>query len=460
MSIKTTFFCAILIIGTSLIHAQKDLECKTKLSLFHEAVKAKKYDTAYEDWSFVKTNCPDLNIAIYSDGEKILKYKTKNAKGDKKLEILEDLIVLWKTRNQYFPKRTPNGEYAAKTCQLKYDNNELFDESKEELYNCFNDAFKIDSKTFTHPKSLYSYFSLMVDLFDEDKKTNAELFNAYDDITEKIQDEIQNYSEKLNPLLEKQERVESLTEKEKKSKSVYESYLKNYALIQTNINAKLDIRAICDNLIPLYSREFEIHQNDSIWLKRSVSRMYHKECTEDPLYEKLVKQYDAVSPSADTKLYVATVLFKKGKDEEAYQYLEEAYKLETMPYKKSNLGFRIGVILKKKGQYSRARTYLLNALKLNPSNGKPHLVIADMYHDSAKNCGKDNFHKRAVYWLAAKEAKKASHKDPTLQKLVNQTVASYEAKAPTRKEIFEKVMAGKRIDIGCWIKSYVIVPKL
>ena len=76
------------------MNAQKDLECKTKLSLFHEPVKAKKYDAAYEDWSFVKTNCPDLNIAIYSDGEKILKHKTKNAKGDIKLEILEDLGTL------------------------------------------------------------------------------------------------------------------------------------------------------------------------------------------------------------------------------------------------------------------------------------------------------------------------------------------------------------------------------
>jgi hypothetical protein len=460
MTIKTALFCAILIIGTSLMNAQKDLECKTKLSLFHEAVKAKKYDAAYEDWSFVRTNCPDLNIAIYSDGEKILKHKIKNTKGNKKLEILEDLIVLWKTRSQYFSKKTRNGEYAAKACQIKYDNNELFGESKEELYNCFNDAFKADSKTFTHPKSLYSYFSLMVDLFDKDKKTNAELFNAYDDITEKIQDEIQNYSEKLNPLLDKQEKEELLTEKEKKNKSVYESYLKNYALIQTNIDAKLSVRAVCDNLIPLYTKDFETYKNNAVWLKRAVSRMYHKECTEDPLYEKLVRQYVAISPSADTNVYMATILIKKNKTSEAFKYLEEAYQLETDTYKKSKLANRIGIILKDKRLYTRARNYFNNALKLNPSNGKPHLLTADMYNDSAKNCGKDNFYKRAVYWLAAKEAKKASRKDPTLQKLVKQNVANYEAKAPTRKEIFERIMAGKRIDIGCWIKSYVIVPKL
>ena len=302
MTRKSTLLCAFLITCTSFINAQKEIECKTKLSLFHESVKAKKYDAAYDNWSFVKENCPDFNIAIYSDGEKILKHKIKNTTGEKKLMALEDLIILWKARSQYFPKRTPNGEYAAKACQLQYDNRKLFEKNKEKLYSCFNNAFKADSKTFTHPKSLYSYFSLMVDLFDEGKKTDAELFNTYDDITEKIQDEIQNYSEKLNPLLEKQEREELLNKKEKKNKSVYESYLKNYALIQTNIDAKLSVRAVCDNLIPLYTKEFEIYKTDAIWLKRAVSRMYHKECTEDLLYETLVKQYDMVDPSADTKV--------------------------------------------------------------------------------------------------------------------------------------------------------------
>ncbi|EDP72575.1 hypothetical protein FBALC1_15777 [Flavobacteriales bacterium ALC-1] len=455
-----TLLCAIFLIGTSLMNAQKELECKTKLSDFHEATKVKKYDTAYEPWLYVKNNCPNLNLATYADGEKILKHKIKVSKGDEKKRFIEDLLSIWELRYQYFASSTPKGEYDVKSCQLRYDYKNELDKSKEELYSCFNEAFEADKKTFTHPKSLYSYFSLMIDLFDEGKKTDEELFNTYDDITEKIQGEIQNYSEKLNFLVEKLDRNESLTKKEKSKRASYESYLKNYKIIQDNINAKSDARAVCENLIPLYTKNFKANKNDAVWLKRTVSRMYHKKCTEDALYETLVKQYDKVSPSADTKIYVATVLLKKGKDEEAYKYLEEGYHLETRPYKKSNLAIRIGVILKNKKQYSRARTFFLDALKLNPSNGKPHLLIAGMYNDSAKNCGKDNFYQRAVFWLAAKEAKKASRVDPTLQKLVNQSVANYEAKAPTREEIFIKDMAGKTIKIGCWINRSIVVPKL
>ncbi|WP_353776958.1 tetratricopeptide repeat protein [Winogradskyella sp. 3972H.M.0a.05] len=408
----------------------------------------------------MKTNCPDLSLAIYADGEKILKHKIKASTVEEKKTLIEDLIALWKDRDQYFANKTPKGEYLAKSCQLQYDHKGELGKSKEELYKCFDKVFKTDKTTFTHPKSLYSYFSLSVHMYEEGKKPAAELFNTYDEVSEKIEVEIQNYSEKLNEILSKQESGKTLNRKEVKAKDVCESYLKNYKLIQQNIEALSVSKSTCNILIPLYSKSFETHQNDSIWLKRSVNRMYHKECTEDVLYEQLVKQYDKVSPSADTKIFVATILFKKGKDAEAYKYLKEAYELEKDAYEKSNLAYRIGVILKKKGQYSQARTYFLNALKLNPSNGKPHLAIADMYDDSAKNCGKDNFYKRAVYWLAAKEAKKASVKDPTLQKRVNQSVDYYEAKAPTRKEIFQMDMSGKRIDIGCWIQSYIIVPKL
>ncbi|MDH7913448.1 hypothetical protein [Winogradskyella sp. SYSU M77433] len=429
-----------------------------KLSISHELVKSEKYDTAYEPWSIVNTDCPELNFAIYVDGEKILKYKIDNSVGTERVGYIEELLALWQNRSKYYESKTPKGEYQAKACQLIYDYRDDLGKSKQELFACFDTTFETDKETFTHPKSLYTYFSLVVDLYEKGEKTAAELFNTYDNINEKIQLEIQNYSEKLNVLLQKQENGEALNKTEKANKRAYESYLKNYTIIEESIDAISSSKANCDNLIPLYTKDFNANKDDSVWLKRAVSRMYHKECTDHELYEKLVKQYDQVSPSADTKIYVATVLLKKGKNEEAYKYLEEGYRLETDTYKKSNLAIRIGVIFKSKGQYTKARNFLQDAVKLNPSNGRPHLIIADMYSDSAKNCGKDNFYQRAVFWLAAKEAEKAARLDPTLQKTVSKYVASYEAKVPTKEEIFLREMSGKTIEIGCWINRSIVVP--
>jgi tetratricopeptide (TPR) repeat protein len=458
MTCKSTLLITVCLMFFGVLNAQNGTECKTKLSFFHQPTKLEKYDEAYEPWLYVKNNCPDLNLAIYADGEKILKHKIKSSKGEDKKTFIEALISLWKDREEYFKSRTPIGEYAAKSCQLQYKYRDLLGKKTSELYQCFDHAFVTDSKTFKNPKSLYTYLHLAVNLYDEEEKSASDLFKTYDDIIEKIEFERKNYSEKLNALVLKSENGEKLTSKEKSKKNAYESYLKAYALIEDNIKAKIDIRANCENLIPLYTKEFETYKNDSGWLKRAVSRMYHKQCTEDKLYEKLVKQYDKVSPSTDTKVYVSTILLKKGKDQEAYNYLEEAYALETRPYLKSKLALKIGSIYEKKMQYPKARKYLLDAVKLNPSNGKPHLIIANMYSKSAKNCGKDNIYQRAVFWLAIKEVKKASKVDPTLKKLVNQYVANYEAKVPTKEEIFFHELAGKTIKINCWINRSIVVP--
>lgn len=461
MKLKSVVFSAIFLLSIG-INAQTKLECNTNLSNAHVATQAKNYDAAYEPWLYVKKNCPDLNLATYADGEKILKHKIENSKGEIQLSFVNDMLDLWLLRKEHFKNDTPQGEFDAKACQLQYDYKEELGKTTLALFECFDAAFNADKETFTHPKSLYTYFSLMVELFDAGKKSATELFETYDDISEKIEVEIQNYSEKLNALVEKVDNEEALTSGEKNKKRAYESYLKNYTLIQNNMNIIADKRATCENLIPLYTKDYETFQNDSIWLKRSVSRMYHKDCTDDDLYETLVKQYDKVAPSADTKVYIATLLFKKGKDNEALEYLEKAGELETRSYNKANIMFRIGTILKDKQQYSKARNYLSEALKLNPSNGKPHLLIALMYDDSAKdkNCGKDNFEQRAIFWLAAEEAQKASRVDPTLNDLAQKYVDSYLAKAPNMEEIFLSGLAGKTLKIGCWINRTIKVPEV
>ena len=83
-----------------------------------------------------------------------------------------------------------------------------------------------------------------------------------------------------------------------------------------------------------------------------------------------------------------------------------------------------------------------------------------MYAESANNCGDTNFNKRAVYWLAAKEATKASRVDPTLKAITAQTLKRYEALAPSKSDIHECACSGKVIDISCWINDKIIVPEI
>jgi hypothetical protein len=162
MKIKLALLFTLLFTGFNSTLAQDNTECKTKLSLFHEYAKSKNHDAAYEPWLYVYNNCPELNIAIYKNGEDILEAKIKQSEGEDKLNFLNRLLRLWKQRANYFPNDTKEGKYRAMACQLKYDHKDLFDKTDLELYNCFDETYKNDKTNFKKAKSLYTYFSLIV----------------------------------------------------------------------------------------------------------------------------------------------------------------------------------------------------------------------------------------------------------------------------------------------------------
>ncbi len=460
MKAKITLLFTFLFIGLNLVNSQSNEEDMATLSIMTEYAKAKNYEAAYKPFLELRERNPKFNRAIYVYGEKILADKIKKSAGADKGTFVNDLLKLWDERGTHFASKTPKGEYAAKACQLMYENSDILNKTKAELYECFDAAYKLDKATFTNPKSLYTYFSLMVDLYDAGKKPAKDLFNKYDDVVEKMEDEVKNYSEKLNKLVAKEDAGEKLGSKDVRRKKSYSSYLTAYDKIAESVDSKLGKRANCENLIPLYQKDFEEYKSDAVWLKRAVSRMFNKECTDDPLYIKLVKAYDETAPSADTKYFVAGLLLKDGKETEAISYFNQSFDLEDDAFKKSRLAYRIGSILKKKGKYGQARGYFRNALKLNPSNGRPHLAIAAMYAASANRCGDTTFNKRAVYWLAADEARKAARVDPTLKKAAAQSAKSYSAKAPSKSDIFSAANSGQTIRIGCWIGASVTVPKV
>lgn len=459
MKSKLTIFIAFLTLSFSHVTAQNQEDLQS-LSIFSEYVKSKNYDSAYTPWMELRKRNPRFNKAIFVYGERILKHKIKNSTGEEQIGYINDMLKLWSERAEIFPSVTPKGTYLAKASQLKYDNRTALGLSKDQLFTSFNEAYTTDAKTFTNPKSLYTYFSLVVDMYDAGKIPAQELFNMYDEISEKVENEVKNYTNKRNAFLDEDGEPKTLTRKDASKLKSYNSYLKAYEKISSSIDTKLGSRANCENLIPLYTRDFETFKNDGLWLQRAMNRMYAKGCNDDPLFVRIVEQKNALEPNADTAFYLGILKEKAGQTSEALNYYNQAVTLETDNFAKSKILFKIATNFKKKGQYSQARSYYIKALKFNPSLGKAYLAIASMYAKSANNCGTDNFSKRAVYWLAANEAAKAGRVDPNMKKNAAKSIANYKAKAPQKSEIFSSGRAGQTINVGCWIQRSVVVPNL
>ncbi|HER40334.1 MAG TPA: hypothetical protein ENO10_03850 [Salinimicrobium catena] len=456
MKTKVILFLSGVLLSTGALQAQANQECATTASLAYSDAKAKNYEAAYPRIQTLRKDCPTYSVVTYQYGERVLKDKLEKAPAGEKKAIAQDLIKLYEERLQYFPGKTKAGEVYADVAQVMYDYKLG---TPEEQYAAFDKAYKED-KDALNAKSLYTYFSLLVDLQDAGKKDLQDVFSQYDVVIAKVEEEENKMAEGLAKLIEKQEAGEKLTSKEEKMLNAYEINLKAYSTVRGSINAKLGQRADCDNLIPLYNKDFEANKGDVEWLKRAAGRLSGKDCTEDPLFFKLVEALHKAEPSAKSALYLGQLADAEGKASKALEYYNQSAELETNPSDKARVYYRIADEYKRKGQFGQARNYYRKTLQALPSYGRAYLQIANMIAQSANNCGNTAFEKRAVYWLAADYAARAGRVDPSISSTANETAAAYRGRAPQRSDIFQSDMQGKTINIGCWIGESVRVPNL
>jgi tetratricopeptide (TPR) repeat protein len=433
--------------------AQADNKCYELGSLFIEPAKAKNYDAALQNYEKVVKECPTYSMATYQYAVKMFKHFIAN--GDK--SKIADLEQAYKYRMQYYPSKTKEGDVLSDIAQIKYDNKIG---TKMQEFQAFDEAFKKDAENFTSPKSIYTYFSLAVDLEKSGEKDIQEVFDLYDVITEKIEKEESELATKLIDLTDRQDAGETLSSKDGKRLKAYETNLGSYGKVKSSVDGKLGILADCPNLIPLYNKDFDAKKDDIDWIKRAASRLSGKDCTSDPLFIKLVTQYDRLAPSADTKLYLGQLENEKGNSAKAISYFEESASMQTDPRKSARIYYRIAEEKRKAGRSSAARTYYLKALEYQPSMGRAYLKIANMYAASANSCGSNVFEKRAIYWKAADLASKAARVDGSIARNARETASSYTQRAPSKSDIFDAGMGGKTITFNCWVGGSVKVPNL
>lgn len=443
-------------------YAQDSETCLQNLSIFAESAKVKDYDSAYTPWMAVRSECPSLNVAIYTYGERILKHKIKNAADTDKKAFADDLIVLYDQWLANFPTKrgvSKVGDILSSKAQTIID---FKLGTAQEAYAIFDEAYKKDEASFTNPKRLYNYFKTLYDSYKSNPAavSTAMLFDQYEEISEKFEKEGVKLAKKLDVILKKEASGAALTTRDLKRKRVYDINSNAIGIFVKNLDAIIAKEASCENLIPLYQSNLAENKNNPVWLNRAAGRMKSKECTDDPLFVTIVEALHALDPSANSAYYLGILNDKSGNADEALRYYEESIALETDPYKKAKTLYKIALEFKAKGRKTKARSYAQKALSYQPSLGRAYLLIANLYATSANACGNNQFEKRAVYWLAANTARKAAKVDASIKKVAIKTAKSYEGRAPSKTDVFTEGNAGTTIKFSCWINSSVKVPNL
>lgn len=437
---------------------EEDIDCLKELSYYAQSAKIKDYEAALPHYETILEHCPaDLNAAVYQYGNIMFPSLINEAENKEEKDKYIDAYI---KNNELLTENFPAKESKitnVKIAQLKVDNNIG---STEEQYETFDKIWKDDSESFTDPKALYTYFSLLIDLQDDGKRDLEDAFQKYDEVMTKIETEEAKRAQEDQELRAKREEGESLTEKEEKTLHNAGIYLKNYMRIKESIDTKIGTRADCDNLIPLFSKKFDEKKDDAEWLKIAANRLSAKKCTDGDLFFNITEALHEIEPSAKSAKYLGQLAAHKGQNNKAMEYYKQSADLEEKTLDKAKIYYMIAGIYKQQGSLSQARSNYRKALQYNPALGNAHLQIASMYANSANDCGATDFEKRAVYWLAANEAETAGRVDPSISKNAQQTVEAYRGRAPQAKDIFKEGKSGETINIGCWINESIKVPSL
>ncbi|GAA0752616.1 tetratricopeptide repeat protein [Psychroflexus lacisalsi] len=434
-------------------------DCTVTLSLFNESAKVNNFSDAYPKYKQLLENCSDFNKLIYQRGAKMLEDMIDVAETEeRKQELIQEYINNQMMRLEKFPNDTKEGDMLADVAMIKYKHEVG---SLEERLESFEKVVETDKDNFSSPVAIYAYFRIANDLNDAGERDIQFLFDKYDEVIELIETQENDKAAEAKPLIEKQEAQEELTRRESRILKNSEIYLRNYTKIKGSVNSLLGSKADCDNLIPLYNKDFEAKKGDVDWLRNANARLSAKDCTEDPLFFKVSEALHKIEPSANSAYSLGQLAEAEGNRKKALAYLNEAAELAKDKSRKSRIYYRIANNYKAQGSFSQARSYYRRALDNKPSLGVAYLKIAEMYAKSANDCGTTVFEKRSVYWLAADYAKRAGRVDPSLSSNVSATVESYNGRAPQKSDIFQEDAAGKKISFSnCWIGESVTVPNL
>ncbi|MDD2985063.1 tetratricopeptide repeat protein [Flavobacterium sp.] len=453
MKTKITILSAFLVVLTSNVFGQATVNCAEKLSIFAEMAKTKNYgEETFKHLQELRKDCATLSEATYIYGERIYNFRIDNAKtpADKEKEVRE-LMKLEDEYRTHFPAKVKGID--VKKAMALFENNVG---TSDEVYQLLDTAFKTDKDNFSNPKALYVYFEIYVNDFEAGKKgiKLQDIFTKYDEISDKIGEEEKVVSDALDALIQKEDSGTVLTDKENRYKENHQINMDAFETIRSSMDAKIAQLATCERLIPFLGASYEENKNNEEWLRRAAERLDRKGCSEDPLFSKISDALHKLNPTAESAYNLGVSFYSKKNTTKALEYFNQSAELQKDNTKKANVYYTIARNIYGNGNKVQARAYAEKALAAKPSMGEAHVYIAQLYANSANECGNDPFEKRAIYWLAAQTARKAG------TTAGNNAAASYDRLAPSKQEIFNSGRAGQSISFKCWVGRSITVPSL
>ncbi len=399
---------------------EDSIDCIANTSVYSSLYKQQAYADAYEAWHQVVTKCPRSSENLYIRGGTILKAKIQAATSEEeKLKYINELMALYDTRIQYFGKAGKNlGNKASDLEALKGKG------AITEYYPIYVEAMKHADKGLDGAIA-YKYFLATVNYVQAGHSEATLIVDAYD---------------QASTLLEKE-----LSKNPSKATEIG-SYI-------ASVEAAFSPYATCEQLVSIYSKKFEAAPEDADLLKKITNILRKKNCTDVELFFQATEKLHAIEPSPTSAFMMSQMCYNKKQFSDAVKYANEAVAGMTDTMDKYKAYLLLGMSYDGNNSYGAARNAYRNAADLQPNNGEPYLLLAQLYGNNARSID-DGMGGASAYWAAVDKCIRAKNieSNPKTEETANKLIGIYSAHYPKQDKAFMlDLIDGQSYTVPGWI---------
>jgi len=403
------------------------VRCVQNRSLYFEHFRHRNYAMAIEPWRWMFLNCPLATENIYIHGVRIVRFMIERETDPTKREALIDtLMMVYQQRIRYFGHEGVNlGRQAL--------------EKKVMRPNATRDHFELSERSIelqgveTDPEVLRVNFFAAKTLVESGIIDPSKLVDKYDRASSIIAHNLQ--------------------------KNQGDSAA--FAMTKEQIQSMFDPFASCENLIRIYTPRVEANPQDSELLRRVTTMLDRAGCTDSQLFYLATKNLHQLSPNSQSAFLMGRLYANQNNYTRALQFYEQAI---TLSNNQPGNGIDLfqthmliaDILFRHMNKLPQARTAALAASEINPNSGRPHLLIGQMYAQSARSCGTDEISTAAVYWAAVDRFIRARSidSDPEVVAIATQLIGAFSQFFPNNETLFFHGLDGGRpVRAGCWINE-------
>ena len=417
--------------GSRFGHGQDSLNCLKNISVYTEYVKTNNFKDAYPSWKAVFDEAPWAQVATYTNGAKILRALIAAEKdGAKQKEYFELLMKVHDQRIQYLDKlNTLSKTKATKGDIMGTKAHDYFSMGGQDN----NAAYAMFAEAVAAEKHNLPYYVLMEFVDASARKVKAEEAHK--------EQFVQDYIAAAGYASEALEAAKK------------ESAKKNYQMAKENIDAHFINSGVatCDNLQAIYAPKIEANKTNLDYLKQVMKVMKMLGCTEAEAYFAASELAHAIEPTAETAIGCGYMYYKKGDFDKCISYFDNAIELEQDPIKKADYNYSAAAVCFSNKQLSKAKQYARKSIELNGENGKPYMLIAQMYA-SSPNWSEEAALNKCVFFAVIDKLQKAKSVDPSCAEEADKLIRTYAGYTPKDEDLFFiGLKKGDAVTIGGWI---------